>query len=154
MAQWQRLIKRPRVRFLTSDIEFLSNEELFLGMPGLSISVSVLYFLRRRPVNSLLITCREDLQLWPCFYVRSIEFSQSPDTSLEFWNSETIVLLPHRGLVFRTFISWNNPLTSAGFELANLECRYEHVTARPPGPTLMYRFYSSYWVFLCPKFIF
>ena len=43
--------------------------------------------------------------------------------------------VPPGGLVLRTFTCWKNPSTSAGFELANLGSRGEHVTSIPPRPT-------------------
>ena len=43
--------------------------------------------------------------------------------------------VPPGGLVLRIFRSWKNPLTSAGFEPANLGSRGDHVTPRPPRPT-------------------
>ena len=39
------------------------------------------------------------------------------------------------GLVLRIFISWKNPLTSVGFEPANLGSWGKHSTPRPPRPT-------------------
>ena len=43
--------------------------------------------------------------------------------------------VPPRGLMLRIFTSWKNPLTSAGFEPANLGSRGKHVTPRLPRPS-------------------
>ena len=49
--------------------------------------------------------------------------------------SDPQLKVPTGGLVLRMFTSRKNPSTSAGFELANLGSRGEHVTPRPTRPT-------------------
>ena len=49
---------------------------------------------------------------------------------------------PPGGLVLRSFTSWKNPLTSAGFEPANLWSRGEHQTTEAV-------YISSRWVIIC-----
>ena len=49
---------------------------------------------------------------------------------------------PPGGLVLRSFTSWKNPLTSAGFEPANLWSRGEHETTEAV-------YISSRWVIIC-----
>ena len=45
--------------------------------------------------------------------------------------------VPPEGLVIRILMSWKNPSTSVGFEPTNLGSRGEHVTPRPPRPTMV-----------------
>ena len=58
-------------------------------------------------------------------------------TSLKSQTRDPQLKVPPRGLVLRIFMSWKNPLTSVGFEPANLGSRCKHITPRPPRPKSM-----------------
>ena len=85
---------------------------------------------------------------WIC----RLNFAQRPIFSgLRIFNEPEIsdsgsqLKVPPGRLVLRISTSWKNPSTSVGFEPANLGCRGEHVTPRPPRPTwsiLRYVFYK------------
>ena len=59
-----------------------------------------------------------------------------PLTNLKSQTRDPQLKVPPGGLVLRSFTSWKNPSTSAGFKPVNLGSRGEHVTARPPRPTM------------------
>ena len=84
---------------------------------------------------------------WIC----RLNFAQRPIFSgLRFFNEPEIsesghqLKVPPGGLVLRMFTSWKNPSTSVGFEPANLGSRGEHVTTRPPKPTINF----SIWCYI------
>ena len=79
------------------------------------------------------------IRTWIC----RLNFAQRP--FFQAWGSlmclksqtrEPKLKVPPGGLVLRIFTSWKNPSTSAGFEPANLGSRGEHVTLKPPRPTV------------------
>ena len=76
---------------------------------------------------------------WICrlnFTQRPIFWAWSSLTSLKSQTWDTLLKVPPGGLVLRIFTSWKNPSTSVGFVPANLGSRGEHVTPRPPRPTM------------------
>ena len=68
--------------------------------------------------------------------LRGLLFQACSLTSLKSQIWDPWLKVHPRGLVLRIFMSWKNPLTSAGFEPANLGSRGKHGTPRPPKPTI------------------
>ena len=80
----------------------------------------------------LVVTNLGITRTWICRLI----FAQRPIFSgLRFFN-ESEISDPSRRTCTQDFTSWKNPSTSAGFEPANLGSRNEHVTPKPPRPTI------------------
>ena len=63
-------------------------------------------------------------------------------TSLKSQTRNPKLKVPSGGLLLRIFMSWKSLSTSVGFEPANLRSRGEHVTPRPPRPTITWPNYE------------
>ena len=76
--------------------------------------------------------CRLNFAQMPIFFQAwgslTSQKSQTRDSQLK---------VPLGGFVRRNFTPWKNPLTSAGFQPANLGSQGEHVTPRPRRPTTL-----------------